>query len=234
MVEPLPFSTWPRPIPVVVVPERASCHNQWRRSCTRCHCRQFLRFGSSTCIANHQAQSRSIVGQGFSSKQVDCGDEDTFDGSELSNVSEPKVSKNTAASSIKPVPYRQSKVTMLLQPHFTNSAQWNLDRKKTTTCVTTIMTAYPGHRDYAEKRSLLNDLELLLGSDIAKRMKHTVNTGLDTPKHVESKATSLDDTSEETSSLEMSDDDDGGMVLQQRVARPVASSRSMCTKLCGR
>jgi hypothetical protein len=169
--------------------------------------------------------NQEVLSGKVSPEVVDCGDEDTFDGSELSNVSEPKVSKNTAAS-IKPVPYRQSKVTMLLQPHFTNAGQWNLDRKKTSTFVTTLMTTYPGHRDYAEKRSLLNDLELLLGSDIAKRMKHDVNTGLDTgtPKHVKSKTTTLDDTSEETSSLEMSDDDDGGLVPQQRVEQPVQAA----------
>jgi len=56
----------------------------------------------------------------------------------------------------------------------------------------------------------LNDVELLLGSDIAKQMKHVIKTGLDTPKHAEStsNAKTLDDTSEETSSLEMSEDDD--------------------------
>ncbi len=41
-------------------------------------------------------------------------------------------------------------------------------------------------------------------SYIAKRMKHTANTGLDTPKQVDSGMT-MDDT---TSSLEMSDDDE--------------------------
>ena len=147
------------------------------------------------------------VSSGKISSDVVCGDEDTFDGSEISCVSEPKVSK---AATLKAVPYRQSKVTMLLQPLFSNTGQWNLEGKKTTTVVTTVLTAYPGHRDYVEKRSLLNDLQLLLGSDIAKRMNHTANTGLDTPAHVDGDTgKSMDDTSEETSSLEMSDDDDG-------------------------
>jgi len=62
------------------------------------------------------------------SPDIDCGDEGTFDGSELSNVSEPKPTKTTAT--IKAVPYRQSKVTMLLQLHFTNSEQWTWTGKR--------------------------------------------------------------------------------------------------------
>jgi len=124
-------------------------------------------------------------------------------------VSEPKALKS--AATLKPVPYRHSKVMMLLQPHFSNATQWNLDGKKTTTVVTTMLMAYPGHRDYAKKRPLLNGLELLLGSDIAKRTKHSANTGLGTPKHLDAGATrdeAFEGSDEETSSLEMSNEEE--------------------------
>jgi len=184
---------------------------------------------NNSCFSAVQHVLRTIkhnrdVASGKVSTEIDCEDEDTFDGSELSNVSEPKGLKS--AATLKPVPYRQSKVTMLLQPHFSNAAQWNLDGKKTTTVVTTMLTAYPGHRDYAEKRSLLNGLELLLGSDIARRTKHSANTGLDTPKHVDAGVTrddAFEGSDEETSSLEMSDEEEEEHVPRARRKAPFRS-----------
>ena len=64
-----------------------------------------------------------------------CKDEDTLDGSEISDK---------AHQTLKAVPYRQSKVTMLLQPLFSHTAEWNADIEKTTTVVTALVTAYPG------------------------------------------------------------------------------------------
>jgi hypothetical protein len=60
------------------------------------------------------------------------------------------------------VPLRQSNVTMLLQPLCSHIVERNSVIKKTTTVVTVLVTAYPGHRDFVEKLSLLNDMELLL------------------------------------------------------------------------
>ena len=60
------------------------------------------------------------------------------------------------------------------------ASEWNADIEKTATVVTALVTAYPGYRDYVEKRSLLIDMELLVGFDIAKRTPHTVSNGLDT------------------------------------------------------
>lgn len=125
-------------------------------------------------------------------------DEDTLDGSEVSDK---------ANRTLKAVPYRQSKVTMLLQPLFSHTAEWNLDIEKATTVVTTIITAYPGHRDYAEKRSLLNDMELLLGSEIAKRTPQAASTGLDTLKEIDRTMEDTFEGSEETSSLESDEND---------------------------
>ena len=102
-----------------------------------------------------------------------CGDDDSMDGSDISNVSEMrsanKPTSSSSSSSIKSVPFRQSQLTMVLQPLFSH---------KGTTSVTLMMFAYPGHRDYPEKRSLLNDLEILQGSEIAQRTLRIADTGL--------------------------------------------------------
>ena len=100
-----------------------------------------------------------------------CSDDDSFDGSDISNVSEGRNASKppSSSSSIKSVPFRQSQLTMVLQPLFSH---------KGTTSVTLMMFAYPGHRDYPEKRSLLNDLEILQGSEIAQRTIRTAHTGL--------------------------------------------------------
>jgi hypothetical protein len=52
--------------------------------------------------------------------------------------------------SLKKVPYRQHMLTMLLQRFF-----------KGTTSITYMLTVYPGHTDYAEKKNLLQDLQIL-------------------------------------------------------------------------
>ncbi|CAB9499856.1 expressed unknown protein [Seminavis robusta] len=73
--------------------------------------------------------------------------------SEISCVSEEKTGK-AKGPSFKIVPYRQHNLTMLLQPFF-SSGQTSSSK------LTLLMAAYPGHRDHAEKKSLLSDLELL-------------------------------------------------------------------------
>jgi Kinesin motor domain len=98
-----------------------------------------------------------------------CGDDDSMDGSDISNVSETKSGTNKSSMTIKAVPFRQSPLTMVLQPLFAH---------KGTTLVTLLMAAYPGHRDYADKRSLLNDLEILQGAEVAKRTIQIADTGL--------------------------------------------------------
>lgn len=74
--------------------------------------------------------------------------------SELSCVSQEKFSER---KSLKTVPFSPNKVTMLLSPLFSNSQS---------TDVTLLMTAYPGHADYAEKKSLLQDMEVVCGKDL--------------------------------------------------------------------
>lgn len=106
-------------------------------------------------------------------------DDASADGSDISNVSEPKIHR----PSVKAVPWRQSKVTMLLQPMFSGTAP-SLGDKKTqkasegTTQVTLFMNAYPGHRDYAEKKSILCDLEILKGQELSRGIERKVETGM--------------------------------------------------------
>lgn len=72
--------------------------------------------------------------------------------SEISCVSQ---EKGPLHHRLKPVPFRQHKVTMLLNPIFASSSS---------TKVTMLLNAYPGHTDYYGKRLLLQDLELLCGA----------------------------------------------------------------------
>mmetsp|Transcript_46398 Transcript_46398/g.112476 ORF Transcript_46398/g.112476 Transcript_46398/m.112476 type:complete len:861 (+) Transcript_46398:91-2673(+) len=86
--------------------------------------------------------------------------------SEISCVSQ---EKDPYRQSIKTVPFRQHKVTMLLHPLFRNDQM---------TKVTLVMAAYPGNSDYAEKKSLLQDMELLCGSSLLAAGAR-VSTGLE-------------------------------------------------------
>jgi hypothetical protein len=75
--------------------------------------------------------------------------------SEISCVSQ---EKDPFQDRLKPVPFRQHKLTMLLSPLFLSSASAK---------VTLLLAAYPGHADYYEKKSLLQDFELLCGAALA-------------------------------------------------------------------
>ena len=97
------------------------------------------------------------VMSGESALQIVCHDDESLDGSDISNVSEQKAPKTHR--NLKKVPYLQSKLTMLLQPVLSSTSA--------KTSVTMLLTAYPGPRDYAEKKSLLCDVELLRGANIA-------------------------------------------------------------------
>lgn len=115
-----------------------------------------------------------------------CDDDSSLDGSDISCVSEPKVGDH--CPSPKTVPWRQSKVTMLLQPMFSSTApsltdthrrQSHSKPEEDTTKVILILNAYPGHRDYTEKRSILNHAEILQGHALSRTIVRRVHTGLD-------------------------------------------------------
>ena len=75
--------------------------------------------------------------------------------SEISCVSQ---EKQPFQDRLKPVPFRQHKLTMLLNPLFMSSASAK---------ITLLLAAYPGHADYREKKSLFQDFELLCGAGLA-------------------------------------------------------------------
>jgi hypothetical protein len=115
-----------------------------------------------------------------------CDDDSSLDGSDISCVSEPKVGDH--GPGFKTVPWRQSKVTMLLQPMFSSTTPVVLDKQRRlsrckpeddTTKVILILNAYPGHRDYTEKRSILNHMEILQGHALSRTIVRRAQTGLD-------------------------------------------------------
>jgi hypothetical protein len=72
--------------------------------------------------------------------------------------------KQRRCASVKKVPYRQHKLTMLMQPLFATAKH---------TSVTLLVTAYPGHRDYAEKKALLNELKSFCRNATSKELATT-------------------------------------------------------------
>lgn len=90
------------------------------------------------------------------------------DVSEISFVSQ---AKDPVGRKLKPVPFRQHKITMLLNPLFTKSSYVK---------VKIILAAYPGHTDLQQKRMLMQDVELLHGSTLVPPLSAIVETGLDT------------------------------------------------------
>lgn len=108
------------------------------------------------CVRSLQHNSMIMSGKTPALDIVDeAYDGVTFDDntSEISCVSQEKTGK-AKGPTFKVVPYRQHNLTMILQPFFST-------RQTHTTKLTLLMAAYPGHRDHAEKKSLMNDLELL-------------------------------------------------------------------------
>ncbi|KAL3917611.1 MAG: hypothetical protein SGILL_004631 [Bacillariaceae sp.] len=103
---------------------------------------------------------------GKSSGISTCADDEV---SEISFVSQ---AKDPVKRQLKPVPFRQHKVAMLLSPLFTKSTEVK---------VSLVLTAYPGHADLQQKRMLLQDVELLHGSSLVKPLTTVVDTGLIKP-----------------------------------------------------
>lgn len=64
------------------------------------------------------------------------------------------------------VPYRQNKLTMLMQPLFSGSINHDSDVHKTRTTVKLLVSVYPGMKDYNEKKSLLSEIEQFRGLSV--------------------------------------------------------------------
>jgi len=88
-------------------------------------------------------------------RKKSCGANDYDDEcSEISSVSRDKFPNN---EQLKPVPFRHNKITMILNPLFEQSSFVK---------VTLLLSAYPGHADFRQKRKLLNAVETLRGSTL--------------------------------------------------------------------
>jgi len=76
-----------------------------------------------------------------------------------------KVSSNKKS---RVIPYRDNKLTMLMQPLFSGGIRMHhgLKVKKLITNVKVLLSVYPGARDYNEKKSLLSDLAHLKGLSV--------------------------------------------------------------------
>jgi len=61
------------------------------------------------------------------------------------------------------IPYRENKLTMLMQPLFSGGMHHGLKAKELITNVKVLLSVYPGARDYNEKKSLLSDFQHLKG-----------------------------------------------------------------------
>ena len=125
------------------------------------------------CVRSLQHNSMVLSGKTPSLDIVDGAyDGITIDDStsEISCVSQEK-SGNAKGPTFKVVPYRQHNLTMLLQPFFSA-------RQTNTTKLTLLMAAYPGHRDHAEKKALLTDIDLLLEVSREPEKGVMANTGL--------------------------------------------------------
>jgi hypothetical protein len=119
---------------------------------------------------------------------IDIADDDV---SEISSVSQ---KKDPFRRQLKSVPFRQHKVTMLLQSLFTGNGS---------TKVTLLLAAYPGHADYTEKRMLLQDMELLCGAALISSRGNAA-TGLTIH---ESRSTSFSDSRSTLGSCSRDEDD---------------------------
>jgi hypothetical protein len=110
--------------------------------------------------------------------------------SEISCVSQ---EKQPFQERLKPVPFRQHKLTMLLNPLFISSASAK---------ITLLLNAYPGHADYYEKKSLLQDFELLCGAGLAAGSAR-IRTGMGQDEEFLNKSTfDEDDESEDDDSVD--------------------------------
>jgi len=74
------------------------------------------------------------------------------------------------------IPYRQNKLTMLMQPFLSGSIERpnNSNVSKFKTNILLLVSAYPGSIDYNEKRSLFNEIDKLRGLSISHTKTHTV------------------------------------------------------------
>ena len=83
---------------------------------------------------------------------------------------------NTKHAAQQIVPYRQNKLTMLMQPLFSGYFACASNIKKIKTTVKILVSVYPGTKDYNEKKTLLSEIDSLRGLKTNCMMKQRLNS----------------------------------------------------------
>lgn len=120
------------------------------------------------CLRTLQHNQRVGISSGGTSNEL-AADTDSDADSLAYNDSHEKPTFGRQVS-LKKVPYRQHKLTMLLQPLFSV-------KKTDRTVVKLLLAASPGHRDHAEKKTLLGDLEAFRSAPPVVRVTTGLHTG---------------------------------------------------------
>jgi hypothetical protein len=84
----------------------------------------------------------------------------------IKNNQESQQSRNASKRASLLVPYRQNKLTMIMQPLFTGSVSKDLMTDSIVTNVKILASVYPGGKDYNEKKCLLSDIEPIRGLSV--------------------------------------------------------------------
>eukprot|EP00979_Chaetoceros_neogracilis_P015175 scaffold5451_cov245-Chaetoceros_neogracile.AAC.2 len=107
-------------------------------------------------------------------------------------------SKAPSKRALKVIPYRENKLTMLMQPLFSGGMHHGLKAKRLITNVKVLLSVYPGARDYNEKEYLLSDLEHLKGLSVkgaclaAQRDQGDIESSLDSMEPMSTDRTHAD------------------------------------------
>lgn len=121
---------------------------------------QFATAAVLRCLRVMMHNSNAMRGK---SNVVEFTDDDV---SEISLVSQ---AKDPRQRQLRPVPFRQHQITMVLNSLITKSASVK---------VKILLAVYPGHADIQQKRMLLQDVELLHGSSLLSTLSSVVDTDL--------------------------------------------------------
>ncbi len=118
------------------------------------HCLRSIKNNGDTSLAHHDIDAENLSPSRTSN--VMCSE------------------KNSRKSQV--VPYRQNKLTMLMQPLFSGKFAGRRNIVKVKTTVRILVSVYPGTKDYNEKKALLSEINSLSGLSTRRTVKRTVNS----------------------------------------------------------
>ncbi len=120
-------------------------------------------------------------------RSIKANQEQVHNDNDLENV-ENKWKKNGTSKQLKMVPYRENKLTKLMQPLFSGSIRSPTSSNKSyhgvapniskmRTVVQMFISVYPGMKDFNEKKSLLQDIDSLRGLSLERTFKQSFANG---------------------------------------------------------